>query len=480
MAATYNVRLQFASWAAVMTLAAVVVVTVAHVRRTHSFATHSRQTRATTTARTLARVMETVLPTNNMAAVVRGVGMVSEDPELIYLRIVDANGHTIYEPVRGASAADLILATEKMRRDGKPLGFVEVGIGGGTAYQEAQGVVMTGLGFGLLLVILAGVAGWKVAEPMAEALSKLQTRVKQLADGETPSGRLATDVPEINQLSDSLESLMKQVRESHQKLLSAQKKLAAAQSQVEEYAFVVNHDLKEPLRGIEAFSKFLAEGYSDKLDDEGRHRLDVIRCSTVRMKRLIDDLLKFSKYGQQRSPLTSIGLNSMLMHVRVNLQYQLDAKKVELQVDKLPTVVCDPTAMTEVFHNLISNAIKYNNSPLPVIHIWAEPSHNPLTGEPEYVFRVQDNGIGIEPQYHDKIFEIFKRLKNDDEGTGIGLAIVKRVVEWHGGRIWVESELGKGATFSFTLPVKSRGDKTSQSFSAGALTQRGEEVASAM
>ena len=201
-----------------------------------------------------------------------------------------------------------------------------------------------------------------------------------------------------------------------------------------------------------SFSKFLVEDYRDKIDEDGKHHIDVIRNSALRMQRLINDLLKFSRLGQQKSPLAPVGLNAMLLHVKLNLQYALDQKKVELHIDKLPTAVCDATAMTEVFHNLISNAIKYNDKPHPVVEVGCQEHADAATGKAEYRFHVRDNGPGIKPEYFEKIFQLFQRLHRDDEGTGIGLTIVKRVVEWHGGKIWVESELGKGTTFYFTLP----------------------------
>ena len=236
------------------------------------------------------------------------------------------------------------------------------------------------------------------------------------------------------------------------KLSKAQKELKAANKAMDEYTYVISHDLKEPLRGIEAFSRFLADGYRDKLDEDGRHHIDVIRNSALRSQRLIGDLLRLSRLSEQKNPKTPVVLNAMLMQVRVDLQYALDQKKVDLRVDHLPTVVCDATAMTEVFHNLISNAIKYNDKPLPVIEVGCEEKSNPDTGTAEYEFYVRDNGVGINKQYFDSIFQIFQRLHRDKEGSGIGLAIVKRVVESHNGRVWVESELGKGSTFYFVVP----------------------------
>jgi len=275
-----------------------------------------------------------------------------------------------------------------------------------------------------------------------------------VGDGEAPGEPLQSDLTEVDQVAHELNQLMTRVAESQRKLTKAQQALKATQKEMDEYTYVISHDLKEPLRGIEAFSKFLVDDYKDRLDEQGQYKLDVIRKSVVRMQRLITDLLKFSRMSQQRKPMEAVGLNTMLMRVRVNLQYALDAKKADLRVDKLPMVICDETALTEVFHNLISNAIKYNNNPLPVIEIGCADTHHPDTGEPEHQFYVRDNGAGIKKDYFDKIFQIFQRLNpnHDDGGTGIGLTIVRRVVEWHGGRIWLESEEGKGTTFYFTLP----------------------------
>jgi signal transduction histidine kinase len=172
------------------------------------------------------------------------------------------------------------------------------------------------------------------------------------------------------------------------------------------------------------------------------------------MQRLINDLLQFSRLAQQKNPLETVSLSRLLMQVRDTLGFALEAKQVELRIGRLPKIVCDPTAMTAVFHNLISNAIKYNHNPAPLVVVGAIEAANPETSAPEDVFFVRDNGLGIPPDAHERIFQIFQRLHRDEEGTGIGLAIVKRVIEWHGGRIWLESEEGRGSTFYFALPKR--------------------------
>jgi light-regulated signal transduction histidine kinase (bacteriophytochrome) len=287
-----------------------------------------------------------------------------------------------------------------------------------------------------------------------DSLRQLQQFVQRVAEGEVPAEPLQSDLAEVDQVGRTLKEVLLRVEDAQARLARAQKELKAAQKEMDEYTYVISHDLKEPLRGIEGFSKMLLDSYRDRLDENGRHYLDTIRNATLRMQRLIVDLLKFSRLSQQKHPMMPVGLNAMLMHVRLNLQYALDQKHAELHVNRLPTVVCDATAMTEVFHNLISNAIKYNDKPLPIVEVSCEEKPNPDTGHMEYVFMVRDNGIGIKREYFDKIFQIFQRLHRDEEGTGIGLTIVRRVIEWHGGRIWLESQEGKGTTFYFTLPKR--------------------------
>jgi len=305
-----------------------------------------------------------------------------------------------------------------------------------------------------MMVIAAVGISFLASAPVRDSLKELLRFVKRVGAGESRGEQIESDLAEVNDVGKLLNDLVKRVEEAQAKLDRAQKQLKATQKEMDEYTYVISHDLKEPLRGIEAFSKFLVDDYRDKLDEEGRHRVDVIRKAALRMRRLIDDLLKFSRLGHQRNPFAPVGLNAMLIHVRVNLQYALDAKKVDLRVDKLPTVMCDATAMTEVFHNLISNAIKYNENAHPIVEIGCEEKMAGPTGPVEYVVHVRDNGVGIKPEYFGKIFQLFQRLQRDEEGTGIGLTIVKHVIEWHGGRIWLESELGKGTTFYFTLPKR--------------------------
>ena len=220
-------------------------------------------------------------------------------------------------------------------------------------------------------------------------------------------------------------------------------------SELEDFTHSVSHDLKEPLRGIEAFAGFLAEDYGDKLDEQGQRYVGVLRESAVRMKDLIDDLLQLSRIGRTRYEFAPVPIFSLVEDVKLELSYAIQEKQADLRFDAaLPIVRCDKVRMREVFKNLISNAIKYNDKPTPTIEIGCRSENGVFT------FAVSDNGIGIAPEFHDKIFKIFQRLhhREEYEGTGVGLAICKKVVEGHGGRIWVESAPAQGTTFLFTLP----------------------------
>ncbi len=218
--------------------------------------------------------------------------------------------------------------------------------------------------------------------------------------------------------------------------------------QLEEFTRVVSHDLKEPLRTMSAFSQYLLEDYADKLDDEGKDYLHRIHRASLRMRNLIDDLLRLSSIGTRPETLEKVYLSEVFEQIKEDMKARLE--NVELRLPKtMPIIIANRTRMVELFSNLISNAIKYNDKPLKRIEIgW---SHQ---GE-FYRFYVRDNGIGIEEQYREKIFELFERLNprgDDYESTGAGLTICKRIVEEYGGRIWVESQVGEGSTFYFTLP----------------------------
>lgn len=237
-------------------------------------------------------------------------------------------------------------------------------------------------------------------------------------------------------------------------LIEKTKRLEESNERLEDFTHVVSHDLKEPLRTIEAFSEFLMEDYSHKLDQEGKNYLESMKDQAVRMKDLINDLLKLSRIGVKSEILQQVDLEEVLKEVTENLDHSLEEVELSME-DDFPTIVASKTMAVELFTNLVSNGIKYNDKEGKLIKIgWSEENG-------DHLFYVQDNGIGIDGRYIDKIFDLFERLnpRESPNGTGAGLAICKRIVEEHGGKIWVDSEEGKGSTFYFTFPKRKSPNK---------------------
>ena len=227
--------------------------------------------------------------------------------------------------------------------------------------------------------------------------------------------------------------------------------LKRSNKELDDFAHIASHDLKEPLRGISNYATFLQEDYSRQLDRDGKDMLQSITRLTGHMERLISDLLNYSRLGRTELAFKHVNADVLISDVVESLLPRMAELNVHISyVTPMPVVYCDSVRIKEVFRNLISNAMKYSQGPERSIELGCD------TGHDEVVFYVTDNGIGIEPEYRDKIFEVFKRLHGSTEyggGSGIGLSIVQKVVAQHRGRLWFESEKDKGSTFYFSLPL---------------------------
>ena len=225
--------------------------------------------------------------------------------------------------------------------------------------------------------------------------------------------------------------------------------LERSNKELDEFAYIASHDLKEPLRGMHNYASFLAEDYGDKLDDEGRAHIDSIKRLAQRLSTLIDELLHYSRLGSEQLSVRKIRLDALATEVVRDLQPLLSETGTEVSWPRpLPAVACDPVWVRDLLQNLVTNAAKYNDKARRLVEIGY------LDGGPPTTFYVRDNGIGIAPQHWQNVFQIFKRLHARGAyggGTGAGLTIVKKIVERHGGRIWLDSKPGEGTTFYFTL-----------------------------
>lgn len=253
---------------------------------------------------------------------------------------------------------------------------------------------------------------------------------------------------------------MTERKRSAEALAKYAEQLRRSNRELQQFAYVASHDLQEPLRMVSSYLQLLERRYNDKLDDDAREFIGYAVDGANRMKTLINDLLTYSRVDRAEKAFEEVPLEGILLQVTRNLQMTINDTGAEITSDPLPVVMADPNQMVQIFQNLIGNALKFRSvqPPRPPhIHIGVEMAQSGHgDGEQqEFILSVRDNGIGIEKEYLERIFVIFQRLhgKGKYPGTGIGLAICKKVVERHGGRIWVTSVPGEGTTFYFTLPV---------------------------
>jgi len=248
---------------------------------------------------------------------------------------------------------------------------------------------------------------------------------------------IVTDLTEQKKAEKELHDLLKDLERSNKEL--------------QQFAYVSSHDLQEPLRTIASFTQLLERRYKGKFDSDADEFMDYIVEAAKRMQLMILDLLEYSRVSTNQEEFKEVDTVEVLDEALFNLRGTVENNNAIITYNGLPKVTADKNQLVKIFQNLISNAIKFKKeNEQPKIHISAkkDPQKN------QYVFGIQDNGIGMDPQYAERIFTLFQRLHTRDEyqGTGIGLSVVKKIVERHGGRIWVESELGKGSTFYFTIP----------------------------
>jgi signal transduction histidine kinase len=284
-------------------------------------------------------------------------------------------------------------------------------------------------------------------------------RLSRSLEAESPEAvlPLVRDRSEFGQLARLVVSFVRQKAEllrevaerklAMEALAKKEAELERSNQELEQFAYVASHDLQEPLRMVGSYTQLLSRRYKGKLDADADEFIGFAVDGVSRMQRLINDLLQYSRVGTRGREPEPVESEQVLTRSLQNLKIAIEENKAAVTHDPLPRVMADDRQLEQLFQNLVGNALKFHGDEPPQVHIAAERSNG------SWMFSVKDNGIGIEPQYADRIFLIFQRLHTRKEypGTGIGLAVCKKIVERHGGRIWVESEAGRGAAFKFTL-----------------------------
>jgi PAS domain S-box-containing protein len=358
----------------------------------------------------------------------------------IYL--LDANGivrswNTGAQRIKGYSAKEIIgqhfsrMFTDEDRTNGRPARIMAEAARNDSCRDEGWRVRKDGTRFWASVVVNA----------VRDELGELR--------GFTKVSRDETERHAIEeQVRHNAQELERLVESRTQQLMEKAENLRRANEELEQFNYVTSHDLQEPLRMVGIYMQKLARQADGKLSDDEKRYVRYAIEGAERMRLLIDDLLRYNRLDRERAEHEPIPSGDALRAALDNLAQLITENAAEVVSEPLPLVRANLGQLTQVFQNLIHNAVKYKSDQPPRIHIDAVASGR------AWKFRMRDNGIGIEPQYHDRIFEVFQRLHSREyPGTGMGLAICKKIVEQHGGRIWVESSRGSGSAFHFTLPA---------------------------
>ncbi len=292
-------------------------------------------------------------------------------------------------------------------------------------------------------VMLAGVLAIR---PLFLAIKEAAEVLRQ--DKEVLEKKVAARTEELRDANARLSVELDERRRAEQRMAQYASDLARSNAELEQFAYVASHDLQEPLRMVASFTQLLARRYQGKLDQNADEFIGFAVDGARRMQELINDLLAYSRVGTRGKPPAPTDLTEVLKDAEANLHQAIAESGAVITHDPLPVVSGDPVQLTQLFQNLLANAIRFRSGAAPRIHVSAQAR------EADWLLSVKDNGIGMAPEHQERIFAIFQRLHGRGEypGTGIGLAICKKIVERHGGHIWVESAPGQGSTFYFNIP----------------------------
>jgi signal transduction histidine kinase len=330
---------------------------------------------------------------------------------------------------------------------------------------EISNLVLVVLIVGIVLVFMISIImSIRLSKSITLPLKKLSNIALKISNGDSSVradvgiddevGRLADSFNHMTEnlagyqaaLSENVTILMEQKKT----LQEAKRSLNRSNKELEEFAYVASHDLQEPLRMIASYTELLKEDYVEKFDDRAKEFMHYIVDGAERMQRLIKDLLQLSRVGTRGKPFEKFDTKKALEDALTNLEVRIKENQATVKYHEMPVICGDVSQITQLFQNLVGNAIKFHGEKKPQIYIQAQKQ------ETEWLFILKDNGIGMERKYFERIFTMFQRLHSraEYEGTGIGLTVCKKIVERHGGRIWVESKQGSGSTFYFTIPME--------------------------
>ncbi|HST55038.1 MAG TPA: ATP-binding protein [Solirubrobacteraceae bacterium] len=310
--------------------------------------------------------------------------------------------------------------------------------------------------FAVLLLILAALLALALRRLISQPLAQLGDEVREVARGSFHSSIDRQGPRDVAELASDVDTMRVRILHELDALAKANARLDAqthdlerSNSELEQFAYVASHDLQEPLRKVASFTQLLQRRYGGQLDERADEYISYAVDGAKRMQTLINDLLAFSRVGRTREPQTEVDLGEVLSQALAGLSTLIEETRATINAGELPAVRGEPALLSLVLQNLVGNALKFTGDERPIVRIRAQRKGA------DWLISCSDNGIGIDPQYAERVFVIFQRLHPKDEyaGTGIGLAMCRKIVEYHGGRIWLDPDTAQGTTFRFTLPA---------------------------
>jgi signal transduction histidine kinase len=336
------------------------------------------------------------------------------------------------------------------------VGYLQIGFSLQRAYDHLHHASRAGLVVALICLIISFSLAVLVAASFSRPILTIVDTAKEIEKGNFEArlnvqrnDELGVLANAINEMAEALAKQQREVRRTQDALVQKAEELGRSNKELEQFAYVASHDLQEPLRMVAGYIQLLGKRYKDKLDREAGEYIGFAVDGVNRMQALIRDLLHLSRVGTGEKSFEALDCLEVLGEALSMLERSISDRRAVITYTPLPKLKADRAQLLQLFQNLIDNAIKYCPNDTPAVHIAADRAGRTWT------FSLKDNGIGIAPENFERIFEIFKRLHTHEEypGTGIGLALCKKIVERHGGSIWVESDVGQGTTFYFTLPA---------------------------
>jgi signal transduction histidine kinase len=344
--------------------------------------------------------------------------------------------------------------------DHRHVGWVRVAQGRAKIAGNLHKMMLSSILFVLIALILSLFSALFIANRLGHRIGYLMQVAEAVQAGNYVTRANISGDDEIARLAHSLNHMLDVLAQEEEKLRQLNAKLEQRVAQrtaqleslnkdLEEFSYSMSHDMRTPLRALDGFSKILDDEYGPSLDDEGKRLLKVLRDNAQRMGRLVDDILHFLSIGRQKMEHNSVDIAKLVWEVFTELQAATPARSLHLEIATLPPAWGDPDMIREVLQNLLSNAVKFSRETEEVVI-----ELGGIAGEVENVYSVTDHGVGFDMRYAEKLFKVFERVHPTGQyaGSGIGLALVKRIVTRHGGRVWAEGKLNEGATIYFALP----------------------------